>query len=205
MFNFSLRAFVALFVFLGVSSVSAQTKVVVIPLGDEVSLLPIIYEIGDTGPAGGKVFYITPGSGGIHGLEAALIDQAPAPWNCDGTDVAGVDNITSADTPDSHSGAANTPLIAAACGGAAAVAADYVWPRGQTDGFLPNKEELDLLHDQKVAGVVGSFASDYYWSSSEYGSYSAWYQDFDNGNQFASSKPTHSVFVLFGLFNYLTI
>ncbi len=189
MFNFSLRAFVALFVFLGVSSVSAQTKVVVIPLGDEVSLLPIIYEIGDTGPAGGKVFYITPGSGGIHGLEAALIDQAPAPWNCDGTDVAGVDNITSADTPDSHSGAANTPLIAAACGGAAAVAADYVWPRGQTDGFLPNKEELDLLHDQKVAGVVGSFASDYYWSSSENGSYGfAWYQDFDVGNQLDVGK-----------------
>ena len=188
MFNFSLRAFVALFVFLGVSSVSAQTKVVVIPLCDEVSLLPIIYEIGDTGPAGGKVFYITPGSGGIHGLEAALIDQAPAPWNCDGTDVAGVDNITSADTPDSHSGAANTPLIAAACGGAAAVAADYVWPRGQTDGFLPNKEELDLLHDQKVAGVVGSFASDYYWSSSENGSYGAWYQDFDFGFQLDVSK-----------------
>ena len=188
MFNFSLRAFVALFVFLGVSSVSAQTKVVVIPLGDEVSLLPIIYEIGDTGPAGGKVFYITPGSGGIHGLEAALIDQAPAPWNCDGTDVAGVDNITSADTPDSHSGAANTPLIAAACGGAAAVAADYVWPRGQTDGFLPNKEELDLLHDQKVAGVVGSFASYYYWSSSEFDSNCAWYQYFDYGGQIDDSK-----------------
>ena len=189
MFNFSLRAFVALFVFLGVSSVSAQTKVVVIPLGDEVSLLPIIYEIGDTGPAGGKVFYITPGSGGIHGLEAALIDQAPAPWNCDGTDVAGVDNITSADTPDSHSGAANTPLIAAACGGAAAVAADYVWPRGQTDGFLPNKEELDLLHDQKVAGVVGSFASEYYWSSSESSSNFAWIQLLGKGGvQFDYSK-----------------
>ena len=189
MFNFSLRAFVALFVFLGVSSVSAQTKVVVIPLGDEVSLLPIIYEIGDTGPAGGKVFYITPGSGGIHGLEAALIDQAPAPWNCDGTDVAGVDNITSADTPDSHSGIANTPLIAAACGGAAAVAADYVWPRGQTDGFLPNKEELDLLHDQKVAGVVGSFASNGYWSSSELNSsFNAWNQVFGNGDQVGGSK-----------------
>ena len=187
MFNFSLRAFVALFVFLGVSSVSAQTKVVVIPLGDEVSLLPIIYEIGDTGPAGGKVFYITPGSGGIHGLEAALIDQAPAPWNCDGTDVAGVDNITSADTPDSHSGAANTPLIAAACGGAAAVAADYVWPRGQTDGFLPNKEELVLLYDQKVAGVVGGFAS-LYWSSSEIDSGFAWIQGFGGGNQFDNGK-----------------
>ena len=188
MFNFSLRAFVALFVFLGVSSVSAQTKVVVIPLGDEVSLLPIIYEIGDTGPAGGKVFYITPGSGGIHGLEAALIDQAPAPWNCDGTDVAGVDNITSADTPDSHSGAANTPLIAAACGGAAAVAADYVWPRGQTDGFLPNKEELDLLHDQKVAGVGAVLPVFLYWSSSGSLSYSAWNQYFDVGNQNVFNK-----------------
>ncbi|MFT6156211.1 MAG: hypothetical protein ACI9I4_001113, partial [Neolewinella sp.] len=35
MLNFSLRAFVALFVFLSVSSVSAQTKVVVIPLGGD--------------------------------------------------------------------------------------------------------------------------------------------------------------------------
>ena len=192
MFNFSLRAFVALFVFLGVSSVSAQTKVVVIPLGDEVSLLPIIYEIGDTGPAGGKVFYITPGSGGIHGLEAALIDQAPAPWNCDGTDVAGVDNITSADTPDSHSGIANTPLIAAACGGAAAVAAVYIWPNGQADGFLPNKEELNLLYAQR--NVVGSFASIGYWSSSEIDSGFAWLQGFGGGNQFDNGKNfTHGV------------
>ena len=96
MVKFSSRAVLALFIFFCVSSAYGQAKVVVIPLGDEVSLLPIIYEIGDTGPAGGKVFYITPGSGGIHGLEAALIDQAPAPWNCDGTDVAGVDNIASA-------------------------------------------------------------------------------------------------------------
>ncbi len=124
---------------------------------------------------------------------AALIDQAPAPWNCDGTDVAGVDNITSADTPDSHSGIANTPLIAAACGGAAAVAADYVWPRGQTDGFLPNKEELVLLYDQKVAGVVGGFAS-LYWSSSEIDSGFAWLQGFGGGNQFDNGKNfTHGV------------
>ena len=92
-----------------------------------------------------------------------------------------------------HSGIANTPLIAAACGGAAAVAADYVWPRGQTDGFLPNKEELVLLYDQKVAGVVGGFAS-LYWSSSEIDSGFARHQGFGGGNQFDNGKNfTHGV------------
>ncbi|MFT6711063.1 MAG: hypothetical protein ACJATO_001445 [Arenicella sp.] len=179
MVNFSLRAFVALFVFLTVSSVSAQTKVVVIPLFGDDAPAPIEYAIGDTGPAGGKVFYIT--HGGLHGLEAALVDQAAAPWNCAGTDVVGVDNIVTVAAPDVRSGAANTALIAAACGGAAAVAADYVWPNGQTDGFSPNKEELNLLYAQR--NVVGGFTRDEYWSSSEVASDFAWGQYFNDGSQ----------------------
>ncbi|MDG1906661.1 MAG: hypothetical protein P8I38_13635 [Arenicella sp.] len=186
MFNHSLRAIVALFILFSFSSVYAQTKVVVIPLFGDDAPAPIEYAIGDTGPAGGIVFHVT--NGGLNGLEAAPVDQASAPWNCNGTDVAGVDNIASAGTPDSNSGAVNTPLIAVACGGAAAVAAVYIWPNGQADGFLPNKEELDLLYDQKVAGVVGSFAGSYYWSSSEIVSVVAWGQDFDNGDQGGLSK-----------------
>jgi hypothetical protein len=182
MFNFSLRAFVALFVFLSVFSVSAQTKVVVIPLGCDDAPAPTEYAIGDTGPAGGKVFYITLGGG----LEAALVDQAEARWNCADNDVVGVDNIEDVATPDVRSGAANTALIAAACGGAAAVAADYVWPNGQTDGFLPNKEELNLLYTQK--NVVGGFASNLYWSSSEGGAIFAWGQAFNGGSQFVDPK-----------------
>ena len=89
---------------------------------------------------------------------------------------------------DSNSGAVNTPLIAVACGGAAAVAAVYVWPNGQTDGFLPNKEELDLLYDQKVAEVVGGFASNYYWSSSQASASGAWDQYFATGFQDVGSK-----------------
>ena len=91
MFNFSLRAFVALFVFLSVSSVSAQTKVVVIPLFGDDAPAPTEYAIGDTGPAGGIVFHAT--NGGLNGLEAALVDQSPAPWNCPNTDVNGVANL----------------------------------------------------------------------------------------------------------------
>mgnify|MGYP000539303466 CR=1 FL=1 len=184
MFKYPLRAFVALIILLSISSVYAHNKVVVIPLGGDDAPASIEYAIGDSGPAGGIVFHVT--NGGLNGLEAAPVDQATAPWNCFGTDVASVDNIACAGTPDSNSGAVNTPLIAVACGGAAAVAAVYIWPNGQADGFLPNKEELNLLYAQR--NVVGSFASNNYWSSSENNSNNAWNQNFDNGNQNDNNK-----------------
>ena len=184
MFKYPLRAFVALIILLSISSVYAHNKVVVIPLGGDDAPASIEYAIGDSGPAGGIVFHVT--NGGLNGLEAAPVDQATAPWNCFGTDVASVDNIAIAGTPDSNSGAVNSPLIAVACGGAAAVAAVYIWPNGQADGFLPNKEELNLLYAQR--NVVGSFASFVYWSSSEYNSNNVWYQVFANGVQFDVSK-----------------
>ena len=38
----------------------------------------VTYAIGDTGPAGGKVFYVS--NGGINGLEAAPSDSAETAW-----------------------------------------------------------------------------------------------------------------------------
>ena len=190
MFKYPLRAFVALIILLSISSVYAHNKVVVIPLGGDDAPASIEYAIGDSGPAGGIVFHVT--NGGLNGLEAALVDQDQAPWNCNGTDIEGVANLESAAAVDPNSGAVNTPLIAVQCPGtatnAAVLAAVYVWPNGQTDGFLPNKEELDLLYDQKVAEVVGGFASTNYWSSSQASANGAWYQYFGNGLQFDFSK-----------------
>ena len=40
------------------------------------------YEIGETGPAGGRVFHIS--DGGLHGLEAAPVDLPLATWGCAG-------------------------------------------------------------------------------------------------------------------------
>ncbi len=135
-----------------------------------------IFEIGDEGPAGGIVFHVT--NGGLNGLEAAPEDQASANWCSSFTDIANVDNIGASTTTDSHSGAHNTPLIEAVCGAnsAAGVAANYVWPNGQTDGFLPNKEELKLLYNQR--NVVGGFVDGNYWSSSETVALSAWFRAF---------------------------
>ena len=190
MFKYPLRAFVALIILLSISSVYAHNKVVVIPLGGDDAPASIEYAIGDSGPAGGIVFHVT--NGGLNGLEAALVDQDQAPWNCNGTDIEGVANLESAAAVDPNSGAVNTPLIAVQCPGtatnAAVLAAVYVWPNGQTDGFLPNKEELDLLYDQKVAEVVGGFASLVYWSSSQASASSAWYQYFGFGSQTVANK-----------------
>ena len=82
--------------------------------------------------------------------------------------MAGVDNIIDSETPDPNSGAYNTPLIVAACGTdtAAYAAATYVWPNGQTDGFLPNKEELNLIILQGLANF-NVFGFDQFWSSTE--------------------------------------
>jgi len=134
-----------------------------------------IFAIGDTGPAGGKVFYIT--EGGMHGLEAAPVDQTSGvQWGCWGTSIAG----TSAEV---GTGAANTALIVAGCAEAntAAKVVDAYSLNGYDDWYLPSKEELALLCDQKT--VVGGFvASIHYWSSTEYSSQVAWSQYFlDNG------------------------
>ena len=134
------------------------------------------YEIGERGPAGGIVFYIT--HGGLHGLEAARADQsAGAAWGCYETEIAGADG-TAVGT-----GAQNTVDIVVGChvSGIAANIADNYTLNGYDDWFLPSKDELNLLYQQK--DVVGGFAVDYYWSSTEGGSGYARAQGFDVGNQ----------------------
>ena len=51
---------------------------------DDKNSNPVIYSIGDTGPGGGIVFYIT--DGGIHGLEVTARDlNSGKPWIYDRT------------------------------------------------------------------------------------------------------------------------
>ena len=137
-----------------------------------ISFGPVLYAIGDTGPAGGVVFHIT--DGGLHGLEAAPEDQSfEAQWGCNGTEITGADG-TAVGT-----GAQNTADILAGCStsGIAARVADAYSLGGYDDWYLPSKEELNLLYQQRA--FMGGFTNDYYWSSTEANfSNSAWMQYF---------------------------
>ena len=140
------------------------------------------YLVGDTGPGGGIVFYDA-GSVQPWGryLEAGP-QLAPTDWCGDDweLDVAGTKETIGA-------GAANTELIAAACGeGAANTVSDYDGG-GKTDWFLPSRDELNEVYKQRAS--VGGFETDKYWSSSQYVAYAAWGQYFTNGYQ--SGSATH--------------
>ena len=139
---------------------------------------------------GGIVFYVY--DNGQHGLVAATADQnggAAIRW------YGGSNTDTRARADGVGAGLKNTAIIIANQGSndgnafAATVCNEYsVTVAGVTygDWYLPSKDELNLLFINRVA--VGGFASEYYWSSSEFDGVNAWYQDFVNGGQVGNGK-----------------
>jgi hypothetical protein len=144
---------------------------------------PVVYAVGDTGPAGGIVFYDKGSfSDGWQYLEAAPSDQSTgAKWGGFGTIVGGTSTAIG-------TGEENTSAIVSAYGNAepyenqteyAAKLCYNLVLEGYSDWFLPSKDTLNLMYQQK--GVIGGFSTPSYWSSSEYDSSSAWYQWFATG------------------------
>jgi len=68
---------------------------------------------------------------------------------------------------------------------AARVASAYAGG-GCSGWFLPSQDELNALYLQR--GVVGGFADDNYWSSSEVYAFLAWLQFFVSGSQVGIGK-----------------
>ncbi len=114
------------------------------------------YKLGERGPAGGIVFYITPN--GMHGMEVAPSDQGTATWGCFPNHIRGADGT------EVGSGEQNTLDIITAClstGIAARVANSCVYG-DETDWFLPSEAEMELI------ASVGALESDVaYWTSTE--------------------------------------
>ncbi|MBE0639396.1 MAG: DUF1566 domain-containing protein, partial [Bacteroidales bacterium] len=144
--------------------------------------------IGDYYQGGKIAYFIQPGDPGYdanvrHGLIAAPMDQsASAPWGCYGTTISGADGTALG------TGAQNTLDIVAGCSTAsiaAQICNDLVL-NGYSDWYLPSKDELNKLYENKTA--IGGFAPAYYWSSSEYSSTNPWGQGFSSGDQAKLSK-----------------
>jgi len=130
---------------------------------------------------GGIIAYLD--STGQHGLIAATADQSEGIQWYNGSYI-----VTGATGTAIGTGLTNTNTIIAAQGSgsyAASIARDYNGG-GYTDWYLPSKDELNLLYENKTA--IGGFPDNYYWSSTENDNYGAWEQNFDNGFQNGSDK-----------------
>ena len=137
---------------------------------------------------GGIVFYVY--DNGKHGLIAAKSDQSTGiRW------YGGSNTNTRARADGVGAGLKNTAIIIANQGAvdgnafAATVCNEYsVTVDGVKygDWYLPSKYELNLLYLQQ--SVVGGFALNFYWSSTEIGNSSVWDQYFQVGSQGNANK-----------------
>jgi uncharacterized repeat protein (TIGR02543 family) len=147
-----------------------------------------VYAIGETGPAGGEIFYANPNfaADGWRYMEAALSDLSAAQWGGYGTSVS-----TGTAIGTGKQNTANIIAVLAALGEtgkAAQLCAAYVYG-GYNDWFLPSWYELCELW--KARNSIGGFLtgnSDYYWSSSEFVSTYSRTSLFKNGMDYSHYK-----------------
>jgi len=145
--------------------------------------------LGDTGPGGGTIFYVDMNRPvGSQYFEAACAGwtnncdgttpDPTAEWGCFGIPIAGADGLAIG------TGEQNTAEILAGCatpGIAARLANDYT-NSGESDWFLPSRDELNEMYVKQI--TIGGFSSTgAYWSSSGYLGYGAWSQNFYYGYQ----------------------
>lgn len=142
------------------------------------------YKIGDTGPAGGLIFFDKGNnSDGWRYLEAApaSTEVKDVQWSISGFN-------TAANGVQVGTGKLNTQNIMDASVQAAvlAAAARYCYRLqhgGFNDWYLPSKNELGLMYMNLKVDGLGGFGAGWYWSSTERDGSHVWTQNFNNGQQ----------------------
>lgn len=159
--------------------------------GNEVSFTTL--SVGQAGPGGGIVFFNKGNAtGGWQYLETAPSDQSTGiAWGCNGTSIPGTQLTVG-------NGETNTALIVAGCNEvsfAAKLCNDLILG-GQTDWFLPSRDELGLMYKNLHTNNQGNFSnSAFYWSSTENDPNSAWFFNFDGFNTLGPGNKTNAFYV----------
>ena len=161
--------------------------------------------VGDTGPGGGKVFYVASGTFTQTGATGAMcstyckyLEAAPTSGSSAWTDAdyawSGNTNTligASAQGTAIGSGYANTlAIVGQSSGGSTADKAGtasraYRGPNGKTDWFLPSQDELHQLRLEKTT-VAANVVHANYWSSTEISATIARYLYFLDNTNFVS-------------------
>jgi hypothetical protein len=155
------------------------------------------YKIGDTGPAGGLIFYDKGNSiGGWRYLEAAPADLGPNKFITEDPGSLPKNLFDMWEKTDGDKGRGvgkgkyNTEflmVIAQARGGFnwAIRLCDEYELNGYDDWFMPSRDELNFMYGNLHLKGLGRFRLEPYWSSTgwqdTWGSYSAWYINFEDG------------------------
>jgi hypothetical protein len=147
-------------------------------------IVAYILQSGDAGYVAGEQ----------HGLIAATADSAASTMAC--TNITGT--LIGTTGTAMGTGRANTTAIVgqAGCDSGAAYYCDTLDEGGHNDWFLPSKDELNKLYDNRA--VIDNFVVDWYWSSSEYDKDHVWAQHFGTAldqqyklKDYSSSTPIY--------------
>ena len=156
----------------------------------------VTYRIGDTGPAGGLVFYDKGNNiGGWRYLEAAPVDLGPTIYiENPGSFPPNLYQLWERTYEENGRavgrGFYNSEFliqIAQARGGFnwAVRLCDNYEHNGFSDWFLPSRDELNFAYGNLYLRGLGNFRQEQYWSSTgwtdSWGSYRAWYINFADG------------------------
>jgi hypothetical protein len=182
----------------------------------------VVYTVGQTGPGGGKVFYVADipfTCGPTLNLTCSYLEAAPTTGTSSWSDTSllytwsGITGTVIGTTSTGvGSGYKNTLAIigqSSTSSKAGTISQAYRGPNNLTDWHLPSQDELNqmckwargvawisdatlcaggAINSPTYGADTSGFASDYYWSSSEYDASDAWYQFI--GNTYTSMGRT---------------
>jgi hypothetical protein len=135
-------------------------------------------QVGDTGPGGGKVFYVSgsainaaPGisTGGVY-LEMAPATFSESMYNWCGGSANSNRTLIGASGTVIGTGASNTKIMIDNCSGGAGFEAVNLTFGGQSDWFLPSFAELQVIYELRNSlglGATDPASGFLYWSSTE--------------------------------------
>jgi hypothetical protein len=171
---------------LGEKPTSASQTATTASTAPATPLQPTTYKIGDTGPAGGLIFYDKGNnSGGWRYLEAAPADIDRKLYATEEAIAIKTDRAVG-------TGKSNTQTIMVQANnrgggfGWAAQACDALVVNGFDDWFLPSRDELHYMYGNLHMRNLGGFNLDWYWSSTyqrEYMGHEWWAENFTDGGQ----------------------